>query len=102
METKLLEHSLIEDCAVLGIPDEVYGQKIVALIKYRNAIESPEQKEEVLKSLNKWCQDKFASYSLPSVIEIVNSVPRNLMGKVNKADLVSDFVAQQQTEAQVK
>lgn len=103
METKLLEHSSIEDCAVLGIPDETYGQKIVALIKYRNPedVESAEQKEEVVRALNKWCQNKFASYSVPSVIEIVSSVPRNLMGKVNKADLVSDYVSRV-SEAQVK
>lgn len=103
METKLLEHSSIEDCAVLGIPDETYGQKIVALIKYRNPedVESAEQKEEVVRALNKWCQNKFASYSAPSVIEIVSSVPRNLMGKVNKADLVSDYVSRV-SEAQVK
>lgn len=103
METKLLEHHSIEDCAVLGIPDETYGQKIVAIIKYRTPedLQSSEQKEEVIKALNKWCQNKFASYSVPSVIEIVSSVPRNQMGKVNKADLVSDYVARQ-SEAHVK
>lgn len=102
IETKLLEHSSVEDCAVLGIPDETYGQKIVALIKVRNPkdLESPEQAEEVVKALNKWCQNKFATYSVP-VIKIVSSVPRNLMGKVNKAELVSDYVARQ-SEAQVK
>lgn len=102
IETKLLEHSSVEDCAVLGIPDETYGQKIVALIKVRNPkdLESPKQAEEVVKALNKWCQNKFATYSVPA-IEIVSSVPRNLMGKVNKADLVSDYVARQ-SEAQVK
>lgn len=101
METKLLEHPLIEDCAVIGIPDEVYGQKIVALVKCRAAqeVESPEQKAEVSKTLNKWCQSKFASYSLPSIIEIISVLPRNQMGKVNKADLVADFMSQQK-EAQ--
>lgn len=103
METKLLEHTLVEDCAVIGVPDETYGQKIVALIKYRNPtdVESPEQKEEVIRALNKWCQNNFATYSQPSIIEIVSSVPRNLMGKVNKTDLVSDFVAKK-SDAQVK
>lgn len=95
METKLLENQLIGDCAVIGVPDEVYGQKIIALVTHRIGTEpeSPEKEPEIISSLDKWCQEKFASYSIPT-IKIVNKVPRNQMGKVNKADLVSDFVAQ--------
>jgi malonyl-CoA/methylmalonyl-CoA synthetase len=37
METKLREHSEIEDCAVLGVPDDVLGQKIYALIVHRES-----------------------------------------------------------------
>lgn len=94
METKLLENRIIEDCAVIGIPDEVYGQKIVALVVYRNGkeLESDEQEAEVVNALNKWCVSKFAEYSLPA-IHITKSLPRNQMGKVNKADLVKEFLS---------
>lgn len=94
METKLLESALIEDCAVIGVPDEVYGQKIVALVKHRNGQEqSTEEKDkEVATAIEKWCQDKFASYSIPT-IKIVEKVPRNQMGKVNKADLLKDLMS---------
>lgn len=89
METKLLENQLIGDCAVIGVPDDVYGQRIVALITQR--VEA-ENEAETVAALDKWCQAKFASYSIPT-INIVSKVPRNQMGKVNKADLVKEFVA---------
>ncbi|CRK88290.1 CLUMA_CG002069, isoform A [Clunio marinus] len=85
METKLLEHKNIEDCAVIGIPDKVYGQSLVALIKCRNP-EIPNAAQE----LEKWCVDKFATYSIPT-IKILENIPRNQMGKVNKADLVKNY-----------
>lgn len=87
IETKLLENSSINDCAVLGVPDDVLGQKIIALVAFK----SEEQTDELLPSLKKWCESKFASYSMPSV-KIVSKIPRNQMGKVNKADLVKDIV----------
>jgi malonyl-CoA/methylmalonyl-CoA synthetase len=85
METKLLEHPNILDCAVIGIPDEVIGQRILALVVTRN-----EASAETPAVINKWCQEKFASYSQPT-IKVIESVPRNLMGKVNKKELVKLF-----------
>lgn len=90
METKLLENPIIEDCAVIAIPDELFGQKIVALVKSREAQEEP---EAIVKAIKEWSEKKFATYSLPSIIKIVNKIPRNQLGKVNKAELVKDFVA---------
>ncbi|CAO1352657.1 unnamed protein product [Diamesa tonsa] len=100
METKLLEHPAIEDCAVVGIPDDVHGQKIVALVQYRNekktentnAEEATKQDREITKELNKWCETKFASYSVPSLFKLVEHIPRNQMGKVNKVELVKDYL----------
>lgn len=93
METKLLESQIIEDCAVIGIPDEVFGQKIIALITIRAGVEldTTVKEAELIAALDKWCQNKFASYSMPS-INIVANLPRNQMGKINKADLVKDFI----------
>lgn len=95
IETKLLEHPTIDDCAVLGIPDEVFGQKIIALTVFKPETST----DEVIPVLKKWCESKFASYSMPS-IKIVNKIPRNQMGKVNKADLVKDIIkAMQATQS---
>lgn len=94
IETKLLENPLIQDCAVIGIPDEILGQKIVALIvKNESKINGDAEKTETdkLLALKKWCESKFASYSMPT-LTTVSKIPRNQMGKVNKVDLVEDLV----------
>lgn len=82
---------------MIGIPDEVFGQKVVALVKCRNT--TSDQHLETIAALNKWCQSKFASYSVPSVIKIIEVLPKNQMGKVNKADLVENYVASQREKA---
>lgn len=94
IETKLLEYPSIEDCAVLGLPDDVVGQKIIALTVFKPETST----DEVIPVLRKWCENKFASYSMPS-IKIVNKIPRNQMGKVNKADLVKDIIKAMQTQS---
>lgn len=98
METKMLENHSIKDCVVIGVPDEVQGQKIVALVSYRSEKElTPEQTSQIIADLNKWCETKFASYGMP-LIQIVSQIPRNQMGKVNKIDLVKDYVKSNATQ----
>lgn len=95
IETKILENPLVNDVAVLGVPDQVWGQKIVALVSFKEQPHSeiPEDKamqETLLKDqLKKFCVGKLAEYSVPSVFKIVDQIPRNQMGKVNKTDLVN-------------
>lgn len=88
IETILLENPMVEDCAVIGVLDVLLGQKILALIVHRNNVATENQ--DKLINMNKWCQDKFASYSLPN-IKIVDKIVRNQMGKVNKKELVKIY-----------
>ena len=41
-----------------------------------------------VESLRTWCRDKMPRYWMPSVIRILPEMPRNVMGKVNKKELV--------------
>lgn len=98
IETKLLENPIVEDCAVLGFPDDALGQRVVALVAYgekplngNGSTQQPQTQADKLLALKKWCESKFASYCMPS-ITVVSKIPRNQMGKVNKADLLNDFL----------
>lgn len=84
IETHLLEHPLIADVCVVGIPDEIMGQQIAALIVYKNGTLS-------LSELRAWCEERVASYQIPSIVTIVDEIPRNAMGKVNKKEIARDF-----------
>lgn len=81
VEAQLCHHPDVKECVVVGIDDEKYGQKVVAIIV-------PNEKELTLKDIRDWAVDKMPKYSIPSMVKIVDSIPRNAMGKVNKKDLV--------------
>lgn len=102
VETILLEHPLISDCAVLGLPDDTWGQKVGVIVQLPpQAIEKAEPKEGTtktsdkkkpklltLKDLSQWCSNRMATYAIPTVLSIVETIPRNALGKVNKKEIV--------------
>lgn len=91
IEATLLEHPNISECAVLGLPDEDYGEAICAVIviepeaKSREAVES--KPVITLQYVQNWAKDKIAPYKIPTRLYVWESLPRNAMGKVNKKEL---------------
>ena len=81
----LLTHPAIRDLAVVGVEDETWGQVVAAVIVQRPGTESGDLE---LVSLRSWCRDKMPKYWTPSVIRTLPEMPRNVMGKVNKKELV--------------
>ena len=85
IETIFLEHPDIADIAIIGLPDITWGQKIVALLMAK------ESKVLTADSLKDWAKNKMPAYSVPSDIKIVDEIPRNAMGKLNKKDIIKTF-----------
>lgn len=84
IEEKVLEHSGVRECAVCGIPDETWGERVGVAIVWRG--------EPIdLAALQVWLKDKLAVYKLPSLMANVSELPRNAMGKVLKQDVKSLF-----------
>lgn len=82
IETELLAHPLIADCAVVGLNDEVWGQKVAVVIV-------PKDKGQFnVDELQLWCKDSMAPYMIPKVWKVLDNLPRNPMGKINKKELV--------------
>ncbi|KAJ8913529.1 hypothetical protein NQ315_017080 [Exocentrus adspersus] len=81
IETVLLAHPDIEECAVVGIDDEVWGEVVAAIVVTRSGTDL------TLDELRKWAKDKIPKYSLPATLRVVGEIPRNAMGKVNKKEL---------------
>lgn len=88
VESALLEHPGVGECAVVGLPDPEYGEALAAVIAPRaggtEAVPS-------LEELRAWAADRLPPYSLPSVVREVSALPRNAMGKVNKKALRAEL-----------
>ncbi|XP_037671566.1 malonate--CoA ligase ACSF3, mitochondrial isoform X2 [Choloepus didactylus] len=81
IERHLLAHPSIADVAVLGIPDVTWGQRVAAVVALRDGhlLSHGELKE--------WARGLLAPYAVPSELLLVDEVPRNQMGKINKREL---------------
>ena len=81
VERVLMEHPAVEACAVIGCPDPEWGERVTAVVVLRKT-------ESVsVEDLIGFCRDKLAPYKSPKSIVFQDDLPRNAMGKVQKAEL---------------
>jgi HIP---CoA ligase len=80
VESILLRHPQIQQAAVVGIPDERMGEVGAAFIVTRSADLSPAEVQE-------WARANMANYKVPRRVEIVDALPLNATGKVQKLEL---------------
>jgi fatty-acyl-CoA synthase len=81
VEVTLFRHPKVSDAAVIGLPDEVWGEAITAFVVPVPG-ESIEEKEFIA-----WCRENMARYKVPKKVVIVDELPRNPSGKVLKREL---------------
>lgn len=84
IERVLLEHKNISECSVVGIDDPTLGQKIVAVIVPKSPNKANELTTDTIRQYSK---QSLPSYSIPDSVTILEQIPRNAMGKVNKKEL---------------
>ncbi|KAM4596863.1 malonate--CoA ligase ACSF3, mitochondrial [Fundulus diaphanus] len=85
VERHLLAHPDIIDVAVIGAPDATWGQKVTAVVQLRK------NQGMTLPELKTWAREHMAPYIIPTGLVLVEEMPRNQMGKVNKKDLLRHF-----------
>lgn len=90
----MLQNENIKDIAVVGLPDSTWGQRIGALIVLDKQSPNVVEQKTLKKQLKLWAETVLPSYSTPTVIKIVDEVPRNVMGKVDKKSLLKNSFAE--------
>ena len=81
VERVLMEHPAVNACAVIGCPDPEWGERVTAVVVLHK-MESVSAEE-----LIRFCREKLAPYKSPKSIVFEEDLPRNAMGKVQKAEL---------------
>ena len=81
VEDTLMSHPSIADAAIIGVPDDTWGETIRAVV-----VLNPGQ-SVTLEELRSFGRQRMATYKLPDSLVIVDELPRNPMGKVLKAEL---------------
>jgi long-chain acyl-CoA synthetase len=87
IEAVLAAHPAIRESAVVGVPDERWGESLVAFV-----VAKPGKKMPSASALVAFCKRSLAGYKVPRRFEKAASLPRNPTGKVLKADLRSRIV----------
>jgi malonyl-CoA/methylmalonyl-CoA synthetase len=83
IEAAIREHPAVEEVAVVGVPDEEWGDLVTAAIVPRGELD--------LDALRAFLRERLAPYKLPRRFVIRDSLPRNSIGKVTKPTLIAEL-----------
>jgi acyl-CoA synthetase (AMP-forming)/AMP-acid ligase II len=78
VEQVLVRHESVSEAAVIGVPDERLGEVGKAFVVARTGAEPSDDE------LIAWCKERLAGYKVPRSVVLVDSLPRNATGKVDK------------------
>ena len=81
VEEAIASHPAVEEVAVVGVPDERWGEAVKAVVVLREGAECSESE------IHESCRGKLAAFKQPKSISFVETLPKNITGKILKAEL---------------
>lgn len=86
VESALMTHPAVVECAITGVPDEVRGQVIKATIVLANDYKDKAGSKLIL-DIQKHVKEVTAPYKYPRIIEFVDELPKTISGKIKRVDI---------------
>ena len=83
IEATLLEHPDVSEVAVIGVPDDEWGEIVAAAVVLANPVSEDD--------LVQWSRERMSSYKVPRKWIFTDALPRNALGKVTKPSLSTWF-----------
>jgi fatty-acyl-CoA synthase len=87
IEEFLYGHPDIVDVQVIGVPDERYGEEIMAWVKLREGAEPL-----TAEAVREYCHGKIAHFKIPRYVQITNEFPMTVTGKIQKFKMREDAI----------
>jgi acyl-CoA synthetase (AMP-forming)/AMP-acid ligase II len=81
VERVLAEHPSVMEVAIIGVPDDTWGESVKAVVALKPDTTATE--EELIA----WCQESLAKFKCPRSVDIIEALPRNPTGKILKREL---------------
>ena len=93
VEQILLAHPAVQDCAVVGLPDEKWGERVAAVVQLRpGQAATPDE-------IRAFVKDRLGGVKAPKQVEVWPDLPRSKVGKVLKAEVKDQLRAQDRAAA---
>ena len=93
VEQVILGHSAVQDCAVIGLPDEKWGERVTAVLQLR-----PGQ-TVTADEVRRYAKERLGSVKAPKQVEVWPDLPRSKVGKVLKTDVKARLQGEDQLGA---
>jgi acyl-CoA synthetase (AMP-forming)/AMP-acid ligase II len=81
VERVLAEHPAVMECAVIGVPDDTWGETVKAVVALKPDASATE--DEIIG----YCREHLAHFKCPKSVDVLDALPRNPTGNILKKDL---------------
>ncbi len=85
VEQVLYMHPAVKEAAVIGVPDQMWGETIKACVVLKDGNNATE--EEIVN----FCKERLSSYKKPRSVDFLEDLPKNAMGKIVRRELVRKY-----------
>ena len=92
VESALFGHPSVADVAVIGVPDERWGEAVKAVV-----VRKPGAETSPAELIN-WARERIAGYKLPKSVDFIDALPRNPTGKILKRELRKTYWGDRQRQ----